>query len=92
MSDYGEVMALYGAWQRGELKAEGLEAKARILAGYDSGNAEPLTADEREFMAREASRLTPEYPYAKGIALNDGELAEWWLLAMEDYVQDKFGW
>lgn len=91
MNEYGKAMALYGAWQNGHLEAEGLEAKARMHAGYDGGSPEPLTAAEREYMANDAHSCDPAYPYEEGIALDDHYLSLWWLLAMRSYVDDLFG-
>ena len=91
MSGYSEAMALYGAWQNGQLEAEGLEAKARIHAGYDDGTPEPLTAQEREYMATDARSCDPNYPYEEGIALDDHYISLWWLGAMRSYVEDRFG-
>lgn len=91
MNEYQNAMALYGAYQRGELQADALEAKARVHAGYDDGTPEPLTAEEREYMARDAYSCDPNYPYEEGIVLDDRYLSLHWLGAMKTYVDDVFG-
>lgn len=87
---YAEILALHAAYERGELQSTALEAKARTLCGWDQGEVEPLTAEEREYMADDAYNCSPSYPYAEGILLNDAELSRWWLRAMSDYVSDLF--
>ena len=91
MADYGETMALYAAYQAGELQAEGLEAKARILCGWDDGEAVPLTSEERTYMVHDAHRCSPAYPEHEAPTDSDKELSRWWLRAMQDYVDDLFG-
>lgn len=91
MSDYAETMGLYAAYQAGELEAEGLEAKARILCGWDAGERVPLTPEEREYMAEDAYRCSPSYPKDEAPIDDDAELSRWWLRAMQDYVDDLFG-
>jgi hypothetical protein len=80
---------LFAKWQNGELEATGLEAKARILLGWDRGVAEPLTDDEREFMRRDAYACDCNHPPEQAPD-DDVELCRWWIDAMADYVNDMF--
>lgn len=89
MADYAATMALYAAYQAGELEAEGLEAKARILCGLDDGKATPLTSAEREEMLSWGSADLGYDPH--DAPLNDVALSRWYLGALSAYVQDKFG-
>lgn len=92
MSDnaYTRATSLYAQWQRGELMAEGLEAKARIILGWDAGTPEPLTDAEREEMRDDAYHCDPNYPPDEAPMDDDVALCLWWIRAMESYVQDLF--
>lgn len=72
--------------------AEALEHKARVLAGYDPGTAEPLTDEERECMLEYADDelgfcATEAIEYAE--SKEDANLSRWWLGAMRAYCEDK---
>lgn len=88
--DYGEIMDLHARWQAGELEAEGLEAKARIILGWDAGTPEPLTHAEKEEMRDDAYRCDPNYPREEAPMDDDRALCRWWISAMQDYVNDLF--
>lgn len=65
--------------------ANDLELKARVILGWDVGQAEPLTLDEREYMRDDAYRCSPSYPNEEAPA-EDAALCRWWMAAMKDYV------
>lgn len=91
MADYAATMALYAAYQAGELEAEGLEAKARILCGLDDGKATPLRSLRRS-VRKMLSWGSADLGYDPHDApLNDVALSRWYLGALSAYVQDKFG-
>lgn len=86
MSDAQE---LYARWTAGELEATGLEAKARIILGWDHGETSPLSEEERAFMVKDAYACDCNHPSDEAPE-DDTELCRWWLGAMNDYVQDMF--
>ena len=59
----------------------------RIIAG---DHAEPLTADQRQYLIEEADRAGEgAYPAEEANGLTDVELAKWTLNAWSDYVRSN---